>query len=138
MFYKNVKQELSDKNKNIFQEAKNLFDLRVEIYKKLALEKENLKFEKSIGETVKLKNQKDNLSEIPGQKDFMENTENKSKTIDYNLFKQYFNFESSTVLTEQLYKIKNNKESNELVNVIKSGLIDLKEETEKMSEEEKN
>ena len=138
VFYKNVKKELSDKNKNIFQEAKNLFDLRVEIYKKLALEKENLKFEKSIGETVKLKNQKDNLSEIPGQKDFMENTENKSKTIDYNLFKQYFNFESSTVLTEQLYKIKNNKESNELVNVIKSGLIDLKEETEKMSEEEKN
>ena len=138
VFYKNVKKELSDKNKNIFQEAKNLFDLRVEIYKKLALEKENLKFEKSIGETVKLKNQKDNLSEIPGQKDFMENTENKSKTIDYNLFKQYFNFESSTVLTEKLYKIKNNKESNELVNVIKSGLIDLKEETEKMSEEEKN
>ena len=115
-----------------------MFDLRVEIYKKLVFEEENLKFEKSIGETVKLKNQKDNLSEIPGQKDFMENTENKSKTIDYNLFKQYFNFESSTVLTEQLYKIKNNKESNELVNVIKSGLIDLKEETEKMSEEEKN
>ena len=138
MFYKNAKKELSDSSKNIFQEAKKLFDLRVEIYKKLVLEEENLKFEKSIGETVKLKNQKDNLSEIPGQKDFMENTENKSKTIDYNLFKQYFNFESSTVLTEKLYKIKNNKESNELVNVIKSGLIDLKEETEKMSEEEKN
>ena len=138
ILYKNVKKWISDKNKNIFQEAKKLFDLRVEIYKKLVFEEENLKFEKSIGETVKLKNQKDNLSEIPGQKDFMENTENKSKTIDYNLFKQYFNFESSTVLTEQLYKIKNNKESNELVNVIKSGLIDLKEETEKMSEEEKN
>ena len=137
MLYKKVNNKLRDRNKNIFQEAKKLFDLRVEIYKKLALE-EDLKFEKSIGETVKLKNQKDNLSEIPGQKDFMENTENKSKTIDYNLFKQYFNFESSTVLTEQLYKIKNNKESNELVNVIQSGLIDLKEETEKMSEEEKN
>ena len=63
VFYKNVKKELSDKNKNIFQEAKNLFDLRVEIYKKLVLEEENLKFEKSVGETVKLKNQKDNLSE---------------------------------------------------------------------------
>ena len=138
MLYKKVNNKLRDRNKNIFQEAKKLFDLRVEIYKKLVFEEENLKFEKSIGETVKLKNQKDNLSEIPGQKDFMENTENKSKTIDYNLFKQYFNFESSTVLTEQLYKIKNNKESNELVNVIKSGLIDLKEETEKMSEEEKN
>ena len=56
VFYKNVKKELSDKNKNIFQEAKNLFDLRVEIYKKLVIEEENLKFEKSVGETVKLKN----------------------------------------------------------------------------------
>ena len=69
VFYKNVKKELSDKNKNIFQEAKKLFDLRVEIFKKLALE-EDLKFEKSIGETVKLKNQKDNFSETLEQKEF--------------------------------------------------------------------
>ena len=58
IFYKKVKNEISDRNKNIFQEAKKLFDLRVEIFKKLALE-EDLKFEKSIGETVKLKNQRD-------------------------------------------------------------------------------
>ena len=114
-----------------------MFDLRVEIYKKLVFEEKNLKSEKSVGETVKLKNQKDNLSKIHGQKSFIENTENKWKTIDYNLFKEYFNFEPPTVLTEQLYKIKNKKEGNELVNVIKSGLIDLKEEIEKMSEEEK-
>ena len=63
VLYKKVNNELSDRNKNIFQEAKNLFNLRVEIYKKLVLEEENLKFEKSVGETVKLKNQKDNLSE---------------------------------------------------------------------------
>ena len=63
VLYKKANNELSDKNKNISQEAKKLFDLRVEIYKKLVLEEENLKFEKSVGETVKLKNQKDNLSE---------------------------------------------------------------------------
>ena len=64
VFYKNVKKGLSDKN-NIFQEAKKLFNLRVEIYKKFGLNEENLKFEKSIRETVKLKNQKDNFSETP-------------------------------------------------------------------------
>ena len=63
ILYKKVNHELSDSSKNIFQKAKKLFDLRVEIYKKLVLEKENLKFEKSIGETVRLKNQIDNLSE---------------------------------------------------------------------------
>ena len=57
IFYKKTKKKLDDKNKNIFQEAKKLFDLMVETYKKLAL-KEDLKFEKSVGETVKLKNQK--------------------------------------------------------------------------------
>ena len=63
VIYKKVNNELSDGSKNIFQKAKKWFDLRVEIYKKLVLEEENLKFEKSVGETVKLKNQKHNLSE---------------------------------------------------------------------------
>ena len=60
VLYKKINNEFSDSSKNIFEEAKKLFDLRVEIYKKLILEEENLKFEKYIGETVKLKNQKDN------------------------------------------------------------------------------
>ena len=53
------------------------------------------------------------------------------------MFKDYFKFESATALTEQLYKIKNKSKNNELVNVIKSGLTDLKDEIEKMSKEEK-
>ena len=53
------------------------------------------------------------------------------------MYKKHFNFTSATVLTKQLYKIKIKKESNELVNVIKSGLIDLKDEIKKMSEDEK-
>ena len=56
VLYKKLNNELSDISKNIFQEAKTLFELRVEIYEKFIFEKENLKFEKSIGETVKLKN----------------------------------------------------------------------------------
>ena len=40
-------------------------------------------------------------------------------------------------MTKQLYNIKNKKENNELVNVITSGLIDLKDEIKKMSEDEK-
>ena len=79
MLYKKVNNELSDSSKNIFQEAK-----------KLVLEEENLKFEKSIGETVKLKNQKDNLSETPEQKkfnNFLEQIKEEQKAIDMNLFK---------------------------------------------------
>ena len=46
VIYKKVNNELSDSSKNNFQKAKKLFDLRVEISKKLVLEEENLKFEK--------------------------------------------------------------------------------------------
>ena len=61
----------------------------------------------------------------------IEYIKNKSNTIDYNLFKKHFDFTSPTVLTKQLYKIKNKKENNEFVNVINSGLIDVKDEIEK-------
>ena len=40
-------------------------------------------------------------------------------------------------MIEQLHEIKNGKKNNELVNVIKSGLSDLKDEIKKMSEDEK-
>ena len=112
ILYKKVKKELGDKN-NIFQEAKKLFDLRVEIYKKLVLEEKNFekKFEKSIGETAKLKNQKDNFSETPEQKDFIEYIEDESKTINYNLFKEYFNVATPTFLVKQLFETKKKKKT---------------------------
>ena len=55
VLYIKANNELSDRSKNIFQEEKNLFNSRVEIYKKLVLEGENSKFEKSVGESVMLK-----------------------------------------------------------------------------------
>ena len=109
VLYKKVNNEVSDSSKNIFQEAKKFLDLKIEIYKKLFFEEKKLKFGKSIGETIKLKIKKNNLSETPEQKEFIKYIDNKSKIIDYNLFEEHFNFTSPTVLTKQLYKIKNKK-----------------------------
>ena len=53
------------------------------------------------------------------------------------MFKKYFKFESPADLTKQLYKIINKNKNNDFVNVIKSGLIDLKNEITKMSKREK-
>ena len=106
VLYKKVNNEVSDSSKNIFQEAKKFLDLKIEIYKKLFFEEKKLKFGKSIGETIKLKIKKNNLSETPEQKEFIKYIDNKSKIIDYNLFEEHFNFTSPTVLTKQLYKIK--------------------------------
>ena len=47
------------------------------------------------------------------------------------------NFKAPTVLAKKLYDTKDKKKNNELVDVIKSGLIDWKDEIEKMLEDEK-
>ena len=53
------------------------------------------------------------------------------------MFKDYLKLESPTDLTKQLFRVKNKNKNNELVNVIESGLIDLKNEIKKMSKREK-
>ena len=53
------------------------------------------------------------------------------------MFKKHFIFIAPFALIKQLYEIKNRKKNNELVNVIKSGLSDLKDEIKKISEDEK-
>ena len=139
VLYKNVNKEISDSSKNIFQEAKKLFDLRVEIYKKLALE-EDLKFEKSIGETVKLKNQKDNLSETPEQKefnDFLEQIKEEQKNIDINWFKNVFNYKTPDEMLEYLYNLKNIGNYNQETSLIEDSYTDFEDEVEIMSKTDK-
>ena len=70
-------------------------------------------------------------------KKFMKYIEDESKEINYELFENYFNFVAPTFLTKKLYEIKNKKENNKLVNLIKSGLIDLKNKIKEMSEDGK-
>ena len=53
------------------------------------------------------------------------------------MFENYFIFVAPTALTKTIYEITNRKENDKLVNVIKSGLISLKDETKKMTKDEK-
>ena len=71
-----------------------------------------------------LKQNKKNQKKNQKKKEYIEN---ESKSINYDLFKKHFNFNVPSALIKQLYEIKNRKENNELVNVFKSGLGDLKD-----------
>ena len=53
------------------------------------------------------------------------------------MFKDYFYCSVSSTFTKKLYETKSKKENNELVNVIKRGLIDLKNKIKETSEDEK-
>ena len=52
------------------------------------------------------------------------------------MFEKYFYASAPTVLAQKLFETKNKNKNNDFVNVIKSGLRDLKDEIEKMSEYE--
>ena len=117
-----------------------MFDLRVEIYKKLIVEEENLKFEKSFGETVKLKNQKGNFSETPKQKDFndfLEEIKEKQKNIDINWFKNVFNYKMPDEMLEYLYNLKNIGNYNQETSLIEDSYTDFEDEVEIMSKTDK-
>ena len=70
-------------------------------------------------------------------KKIIEYIENESKGINYDLLKYYFNFLGSSALAKQVFEKKSKNKNNKLVNVIKSGLSGLKNEVEKISEDEK-
>ena len=67
---------------------------------------------------------------------FLKYIENESKGINYELFKKHVNFGAPTVMAKKLFETKDKNKNNKLVNIIKSGLIGLKDEIEKMSKEE--
>ena len=79
---------------------------------------------------------KEEQSKKERTKKIFEYIENEWKSINYELFKKYFYASAPTALAKKLYKAKDKKENNELVNVIKTGLIDLKNEIKKLSKEE--
>ena len=68
------------------------------------------------------------------EKNFFAHIENESKDINYELFKKHFKFVAP--MAKKLFETKDKNKNNKLVNVINSGLIDLKYELEKMSKKE--
>ena len=140
VLYKKINNQLSDNSKNLFQEAKKLLDLRVEIYKKLILEEENLKFEKSIGKTLELKNQKDNLSETPKQEEFrnfLEQIKEEQENIDMKSFKNVFNYKTLHKMLEYIHRLKKIDDYNQATSLIEECFTDFKDEVEIMSKGDK-
>ena len=109
--------------------------LRLEIYK-LVLE-ENLKFEKSIEETVKLKNQKDNFFETPDFNDFLKQIKEDQKNMDINWFKNVFNYETPDEMLEYLHSLKKIDKYNQETSLIEESFTDFKDEVEIMSKSDK-
>ena len=119
VFYKNAKNEVSEKDKNIFQEAKKLFNLRVKIYKKLFFKRENLRPEETITEGVKLKRkhraeEEKEVNNIRDENNFIDYKKSarlinfRSNSINNGLVRKYFSVRNLGGMLEQLRGLKNN------------------------------
>ena len=79
-----------------------------------------------------------NLEKIKDDfKKFIKYIEKESKSINYYLFKDYFDVLVPSALTKKLYETKNTNKNNELVEAIKNRWSNLKDKIKKMSEAEK-
>ena len=92
------------------------------------------------GNVFKTKEKESEENKLEKMKDdyntFFKYFEDESKDISYELFEKYFFSPVPTILAKRLFKIKNKKENNDSVKLIKSGIIDLEEEIKNMSKEE--
>ena len=84
-----------------------------------------------------IKEESEEKSEEERTNKFFKYIERESKGINYDLLKTYFNFLIPSALVKQLYETKKKKKNNELVKEIKNRWSDLKDEIEKISEDEK-
>ena len=107
----------------------NLFEKRIFPYKDNTFKTKKEESEED-SEENKLEKIKDDY------KKFIKYIENESKGINYDLLKKHFKYVVPNALVKQLYETKNGKKNNELVNVINSGLSDLKDEIKEMSKDE--
>ena len=110
-----VHQKLKEENQN-----------QKSIKKKL-----NPKIEESIAERIKLKNQRDNLSETPKQKefnDFLERIKKNKKTTNMNLFNKYFDYESPDKMLKYLHNLKTTDDYNKAASFIDESFINFGDE----------
>ena len=106
----------------------------------MVLEEENLKFEKSIEETIKLKNQKDNFSETPEDKklnDFLQQIKEEQKNIDINWFKNVFNCEMPDKMLKYLHSLETANDYNQAASFIWESFADFGDEVKIMSKSDK-
>ena len=61
----------------------------------------------------------------------------KETDINSEIFQKHFSFQRPSDMLKDVYKTNDKNKNNKLVNMIKSGLSDLKNETENIGEKEK-
>ena len=96
-----------------------------------------LYYDKEDEQKMEFEKEEEEEEEISNANKFNEWVNKQETNINKELFKNHFSFQAPSALLKELYKTNNKEKNNKLVNVINSGLKDLKEKIKEMSVEEK-
>ena len=100
-------------------------------------EQEEQKNQEYQEEQEKQEEKQEKQKEESEESKFLKYIENKSKDINYFLFKHYFNFTYPSDLVKKLFEIKDKKKNNDFVEEIKNRWSKIKDEIEDMSKDER-
>ena len=122
-------------NREIYLQAQILFDLREKSFKKLF----NKKIIRSDSDQSGIEEYEEIIVERTKlRKQWLHEIAKKEKTINLKLFKKYFNYQIPGKMYNVLSDTKNTAKHNIQVNLIKSGLTDLKEDITNESKDDVN
>ena len=123
------------KRKNEFQNLqKKVFDAKKDIN---FFEKGIFPYKGNVFKTKEKKESEDESEEESEENNFFKYIENESKSINYDLSKDYFDLVVPSALVKKLFETKDKKKNNDLVKLIKVRWSNLKDEIAKISEDEK-
>ena len=129
-----LKTLTDEHSKEIYSQARILFNLREETFKKLSTkgiikndsDQSGIEYEENIAERTRLRKQR--LREI----------KRKEQNINNDSFKKYFKYQSPSNMYKELDEIENTEKNQIRLNLIKSSLSDLKKEIGNTSEDDIN
>ena len=120
---------------NFVDNASKFYDRREKIIEGFKNRVFPLYYDRDYEERMKYEKEKEKT--ITDTDEFKKYITEKETKINKELFKNYFPFQTQSALSKDLYKINDKEQNSKLVNVINSGLKNLKEEIKKMPEKEK-
>ena len=99
--------------------------------------KKNFPFKGNVFKTKEKESEENKLEKIKDDyKKYFKYIEDESIGINYDFFKEYFEFKAPTALTKKICEAKDKKKNDELVVLIKIRWSNLRDEIEKMSKKE--
>ena len=123
---------------NLVDNASKFYEGREKIIEGFKNEVFPLYYDKEYEEQMEFEKEEEEEEKIFNANEFNKWVNKQETSMNKELFKNHFSFQTPSALLKELYKTNNKEKNNKLVNVINSGLKDLKEEIKEMSEEEIN